>query len=408
MTRSRWPVAVLTVFLAAGTLKASPLLAGLPVDLTGFCAALLALTALNAMLGAVVHRVAVGGAWIFGALVVWAIGAIDEPRTEYAAQKGITLLVLTLGCAFVGALLLVRTQTQRRWLIDGTVVVGVVVVVLYLIAPTSNAALEGRAAIEGSNTIAPGRYTGAALVALLTMMAVKRVRWWVALVPLLGTAGLLWATGSRGPLVAVAVSMLVVMPLVLSSRHRARALLVAALAGGLAMYYFAHSTAQVQDRLSVLLANDKGQSVYERLYMWSTTWQVFQDSPTGVGWGGLAPDLYPIARYPHDLVLEMAAEGGVVALLALAVVVVVAYMRGFRNARSGDWTALALVALLTFWLTNALVSGDLNDNRGVFLFAGACIALGRCPAAASESDGDDFDARIEVGGVGVMPIRQGM
>jgi O-antigen ligase len=234
------------------------------------------------------------------------------------------------------------------------------------------------AAIEGSNPIAPARFAGAALVALLSMVMVKRIGWLVAAAPAIGTAWLLWGTGSRGPLIAAAVSLMVVaLLLFVTSRERVRVVLVTIIAASMALYYFANSTTRVRERTSALLANDKGQSVYEREHMWPIGVDVFQNSPLGVGWGGLAPDLYPISHYPHNMFIETAAEGGVIALAALVVVLSTAYVRVFQHARAGDWTAMSLFALLTFWLTNAMVSGDLNDNRGVFILAGTCIALGR-------------------------------
>lgn len=99
------------------------------------------------------------------------------------------------------------------------------------------------------------------------------------------------------------------------------------------------------------------------------------DSPLGVGWAGLEPILRPIGRYPHNLFLEVGAEGGVLAALALLALLAAAVSRSFKAARAGDDSVVPVVALLVFWLVNAMVSGDANDNRGVFVFAAAALMV---------------------------------
>jgi O-antigen ligase len=111
------------------------------------------------------------------------------------------------------------------------------------------------------------------------------------------------------------------------------------------------------------------------LYRWAL--EMFAEKPlTGWGLGGWS--YYALDRdvpaYPHNLVLEIAAEEGVMGLAALGTLflaVFLALRRIWRN--SPDLRFIAPVFL--FSLLATMTSGDINVNRPLWLWCGVIFAL---------------------------------
>jgi O-antigen ligase len=111
------------------------------------------------------------------------------------------------------------------------------------------------------------------------------------------------------------------------------------------------------------------------LYRWAL--QMFAEKPlTGWGLGGWS--YYALDRdvpaYPHNLVLEIAAEEGVMGLAALGTLlltVLLALRRIWR--RSPDLSFIAPV--FAFSLLATMTSGDINVNRPLWLWCGVIFAL---------------------------------
>lgn len=384
MKQPRWPAALLPVFVAAGLFKASPAFSFVPFDLTLALGAVIALAGANAVVRSLRLGEQTGLGWVLGGACVVAVGAFRAPDLPYADTKVLALAALTLGCAFAGAILLVRTAEQRAWLMGGTVAVGLAVAVLYWLAPSTDVTLYGRIALEGSDTIAPGRYGGAALVVLVVLTLARKVRLVVAAPVAVVLLVLIFGSGSKGPLVAAVIALVALVPLMGRMRRHGRAVFTLAAVAALGVYLFGRAGAAARARFELLLADDRGVSVTGREHLWAVGWDTFEAHPLlGIGWGGLEPLLPPLARYPHNAVVEVAGEAGLLGLLGFVALVVVAYRRVYAQARTGDLTAVCLVALLTFWLVNAMVSGDLNSNRGLFVMAGACVALRQAQAATA-------------------------
>ena len=92
------------------------------------------------------------------------------------------------------------------------------------------------------------------------------------------------------------------------------------------------------------------------------------------------------ANYPHNIVLEVGSELGVLGLLALAAFVISVFVRLLRLVAAGGenagWSGLVLT-LFVFSLVNAQFSGDIPYNSGLWLWGG--IASGLAGAARAGS-----------------------
>ena len=386
----------LTLLLFAGSLKDLPFLAALPVDLTLLGAVLVGLLiAVELVRSSFALPPGVGA--VVGLWTTFLLGVFLAGDTDYSTTKVERLFTLTLLSA-LGALFLLRTPRRQVVWLWSLVLVGAVVLLTTLVAPDQTLLEAGRLAAEGSNTIATGRVAGAAAIILAVGAATK-------LVPrVLGTLGVVLcvaamiATGSRGPLVAAIVAIVVVVLLRPGTFvARTRRLVLSALAivlGGAAIVTYGSSGAGFT-RIAALLGGTQDDSTDARVYLAQQSLRVLASDPLGIGWGDL-PSRLPDSgfgdsaiqlKYAHDLLLEVGVESGWIAGLALIAFIVVALIR-LKRASGGPLGA-TMLAVTVFFLVNALVSGDVNDNRMAFaaLAVAWVVPLATAPAAP-EDDGD--------------------
>jgi O-antigen ligase len=104
------------------------------------------------------------------------------------------------------------------------------------------------------------------------------------------------------------------------------------------------------------------------------------DHPAGLGIGGYGLNMpvlspRPAVPYPHNIVLEVANESGLIALDALLALVGVALLMALRLARR---PGLAFCAVgITFAFIEALASGSVNDNGVLWMLLGLTYAAAR-------------------------------
>jgi O-antigen ligase len=106
-------------------------------------------------------------------------------------------------------------------------------------------------------------------------------------------------------------------------------------------------------------------------------WKLWLTAPlTGAGAGSFAYH-YPANQlrvYPHNMLLELLSELGVIGLALWTVMLVIAF-GGF--IKRGGWRrSLSVVVLgfFTFAIANAMISGDIVSNRHVFTSLGLLVA----------------------------------
>jgi len=125
--------------------------------------------------------------------------------------------------------------------------------------------------------------------------------------------------------------------------------------------------------------------VSDRTSIWQAAWKLAVEHPfAGTGLDGFYGTIgvNQNVEYPHNYLLGVAAEGGLVGigLLAAAVVLWATTVRG-GGARP-RWTGLA-VAAAVFVALDSLFSGDNYDARLAWLFAAIAAAAAVVPSAAA-------------------------
>ncbi len=226
---------------------------------------------------------------------------------------------------------------------------------------------------ESADGIVLAIYVVLAAARLWTRMAA------VAVIPLLLVA--LLAAGSRGPVVAFAVGLVVLLGLIAASgRARRRLLLVG---GGLLaaaiVVPLALPSSSIGRAVSTLVGSGGGLSSNGRSELWTQAYAAFASHPLlGIGTGGFA-SLNPALLYPHNLLFEMSVELGTVGALLIVGVIAgfsIRLLRAWRMTYDRDKIeAAALITLFTMIFVNALFSGAIQDNAELWIWGGMGVGM---------------------------------
>lgn len=370
-------------FVFAGVYKAAWYVAWVPIDLT--LAFGLGATAVAGWLvfrgGVRVTRAGIAITALFCAFALYAVGSgLWSPSTGYYLSKAFRLVAVT-GLA-TGLAALVVASSTRRFRYTGLTTVGFIL--LGVVETLLEYARAGDTAIYpfGTNYLIVGRVLGLGVVILAGYLLLSRAdrRFATAAgVALPPTVYALLVSGARGPTVATlgAVGFLFVAGVRIGRLPNGPwALGAYAIATGIAGFA-GITVARHLETISRLLwlLDGPGQSLGGRLTYWQRTIAELESAtlPLGHGLGS-----WPVVlgygdsqHYPHNLILEVGFELGVVGLallLALFGFGVAVALREWRG--HGRPVHLVLLALFGYMLANTMVTGDLNENRYLFAICG--------------------------------------
>jgi O-antigen ligase len=373
------PEVALALFVAAGALKAAPWVEPVPFDLTA--AAALAVGA--AMVAAGIRRgladlplepVAVLAVSLC-ALVV--LSSLWTPAPAAGLDKAFRFQAFSL-LAVIAPPVLIRRRVELVRVLAA--LVGFALVLALTARPTE--VTTQPLATLGGNEIQLGVYSGFALLAILGYLRFVgpphlRPLWFVP-AGMLGYA--LAAAGSRGALISSIVALVFLMGRqLLFERSRSLTLvaivfvaLIAAFGGA----SVAGPGAAVKYQES-LFSSDTARIVGSRDYLVESGVQLGLAHPLGLGVGGFDAVTQGL-QYPHNLLLELADEQGLVGVVLFLALLVCAWRARYRGSLGRSAHELGLTgALIVFALTESMVSFDLNGNRLLWFAFGLAAALPR-------------------------------
>lgn len=322
---------------------------------------------------------------IFWMTLLFALFSVPLFWTEwndYSVEKVTRLYSLTL-LAALAPFILFRESGEVRRLFHCLTALALFMGMDALVALFSSGSfsvLEHSTGISafGSNTIALGRAAGMAFIWLAVLALEGRLRVPTTLF-LLGILGVvLFASGSRGPLLATFASLGVLIALFYrrEPRHALRLIGMGLLVSVVLLYSVTVAPANATNRIEHFLKGDLGSSELMRLEAFTLSWETIKTAPAGIGWGGFPAHINlwfgASHQYPHNLTLEVLLEGGWLP----GVYMTLLFLFGFIRICRYGWTmeAKAIFALLLFFILNAMVSGDLNDNKVLFAFLALALA----------------------------------
>ena len=372
---------VVVALLYIGFFKSFESLRFMPVDLTLVCVLAVFVGVVYSCVGRREHlRLPLPAAALVALLLPATLYAVTNPE---AIDKRLKMVIPLL--AVVGVATLVRSARRQRIWVWLHVLVGVALVAtsVGVVDPTE------RFGTAGSNTIAAGRASGVAVVVLLILMLTPGGlrRWWMKLLAIATTVWLadaLISTGSRGPVLACAASVLIVTAWSPGRGRLPRA--VGGLAAvGVGWLLLTDATGIGATRITRSLEG-RDSLTASREDLWREALSAIPAHPLGIGWGNFWALLPPSSRldsgyvqYPHNFVLEIFLEAGWLAGIATVILVVLS-LRRLRKGSAEPYGA-ALFGIALFFVLNALVSGDLNDNRMMW----AAVAMAWVSVQAAEA-----------------------
>jgi len=364
-------MAALALFAHAGTLKALAIVDRLPIDLTVASGAVVLVSMLARVASGKRLPVKLGVVVLF--FVILAPSVVDLAPSDYASEKAFNLFTLTVLVAIAPGVLVASQRSADLLLTSlaflGSFVAAVALVIDHRTEFTNRLVLGA----DGSAPIALGRLAGLAAVVLLAkaLYGYRFRRTAAALAAVSAVTVVL--TLSQGPLIATAIGGAVV----LFGGRRHRNVLSFRVVVGLAVTGMAATTA-----VSLLSAQQGralsavGTSETARLEMWELVVGERGSLFLGHGFGSFSTNGEFVANYPHNLFLEVLYESGGFAA-AGAVALVVAGLVAARSASRRGLVGVTVAGVLVATLINAMVSGDLNDNRPLFMMISAALTLSR-------------------------------
>jgi O-antigen ligase len=229
-----------------------------------------------------------------------------------------------------------------------------------------------------SNTITLGRAAG--FLFLVVGMRFLLGTWaWIRqsqrLALVLVAATTLLFSGSRGPLLAAFFALLLTLFIDRRSKTFPRLAILAGLVSiGLASAW-SFVPAGSLARIISFATGDFGGSALTRQVALDKAIPQILTHPLGIGWGGFMGQIHELAgqarQYPHNLLAEAFLEGGWLTGFGIVYLVFASRARMARSATREDYALW--MGLFLFFFFNALVSGDINDNRIFFTVLGLGI-----------------------------------
>ncbi len=369
------PIA-LALFLQAGTFKAY--FAVIPVDLTALLAGIVTLCVIAALVRAHfrIPRKVIPLLCLFLAL---APAALWTSYTDYGIRKVSTLFTFGL-LAALAPLFLFRSDRDLRHFYWTLTAIGCVTAAQATWFPAGAADPSSRLTSQGGGPIALGHLVVVAVLWITFLTTHKRIRPVVSLPLLSALLYVAISTGSRGPLVAGVFAVILSFVVNTQTNKFRAATLLAALAA-VTWYIFPAAPEYARGRLAELNPTRE-----LRFDAWRDALSEVGDNPFGIGWGdfGLELPQYAFLEYPHNLLLEVALEGGWFAALALVLFCLRVLSRASADAAGLE--GQASFALATFATAAAMVSGDIAGNRMVLALYGVLLARERWSARPSPSN----------------------
>lgn len=387
------------LYLFAGQFKADPRFSWVPVDLT-------LLFMVVSMVGAVytiakrakISRSAVLGVLSYLLFACWgAVSLLWAPQASYAQEKAVRILT-TLFWAYTGAALVISGDPVRmgrfyRALVVFATWMAIEAMRVYLLGGPSEPRPQQ---VLGGNYLGVGRIVGVGLVVLLVDWLFNRR--WSRLEAAVRVAGLalfaivLLAAGGRGPLLATVFTILLTIGIV---RGISRVTVLSLVVGVVILVTAGLVPLTTLDRLSVLITQAYGGvSAYQRLVLMEGALRQFHVSPlVGRGIGSFPYHYYGDPQlkrgYPHNIVLEVLAELGLVGMILLGLLCLMS-IRGVQwKGVASQPTQLLPILLVTNAFINAFVSGDLPDNRFLFAALGLCVVAARAGKRRGAVEGNE-------------------
>lgn len=312
-------------------------------------------------------------------------GLLYTESRQYGFDKALRFIFLT-GWAFFGVPFLLSDFQSLRYFSWALVTISTAMAIDALVGYPGIGQV-GFVTSFGSNYIALARAGGIGLLTTVGLLLPIEQRSLVRMLLWIVAALQLWAVltaGARGPVLSLALAFLLFFMLSVRNFPYFRVDRFALRLGVVIFMVFIILALGGMQKLFPTLAfriklalTEGGSSVLTRLDLYRAAADLWNNSLIfggGTGQFGVAVRGEDVRLYPHNIVLELGAENGFIGVFIFGALIVVAFAIGFTFLRSEKSLARAVVRYVLvaccFALLNAMISGDINDNRILFTFVG--------------------------------------
>lgn len=194
------------------------------------------------------------------------------------------------------------------------------------------------------------------------------------------------ASAARGPLIALFLLLPIWLILfdkrtTFFTRVLVSGVLIASCAGAF-VYLRAKDPGKYNSKLNEMVGMSEGRhttgSATKRLRFYEETLQAIPDNlwlGQGVGSWSVVFTGKDTRDYPHNLFLETTFEEGLTGELLLLLFLFVVILAAYRAARASGFRYGVLTIIMMYCTTVTMFSGDLDDDRVIWLWAGVAIAV---------------------------------
>jgi len=321
-----------------------------------------------------------------GLCALMLVGLAYTDNVAYGAFKALSYALLVVPCVVFLGLHVDRPLLLRRFLLFFA---GIALGMMLLGLRNLGTLEQGhRLAVFGGGANVYSRMLGSGLLLLLMFAVMLRrsghaASAWV-LAMLLGPGFLvtMYFAGSKGPMLALLLSALFFAAL----HGRLRRTLFIVLVVGVGFVAARQGSRSFDDAVEMvsvsrLFLNPKAEISYgsygSRVDFYKYSAERLSEQPlVGVGTGawGSRRTLFEDYSYPHNLFVELACELGLVGLAVIGAYcgwLALQTRRLLQRMRQSEHYVVitGLCACLLFWFLNVQVSGDVVDNRNLWIFA---------------------------------------
>ncbi len=373
----------------SGSLKEVPPFSFSPIDLT----LVATITAFALSVAAAVHerRIPLGRPMtvvIFLTALI-AVGAINSVPTDYGVLKSTRLVIVTLP-ALVAVAVAVRDRRAARYFFAVMIVLSAMQSIWINVGGERQYGF-GRLTTELGTTISFGRTAGFLVIAATAWLIADRSIGPAKAVTASALIGLgTWtvlAVASKGPVLGVILAvgaMLVLQVRRLAIRTAVRVLTILTLTGLAFAVVWSRIPELSRERF---IGFGDGGSAGVRQEAWDFTWQRLTGAPIGHGWGSWN-EVAPVSIvYPHNILLEVWFEAGLLGALLLFCAGWLAVGPPIHHFRADRHLATLGIGAVVYWMSTALVSGDLNDNKVPLIVLVTTAAISGTASAVSSRRG---------------------
>ena len=381
------------LFLFGGRYKNDPQFSWLPVDITVLFLLVSVATGVWVLYKRhfYFHRDSLILTGLFATFLAYSgLSYFWSPSSTYAVEKIGYLWVLTLW-PFLACTIIISQDTARlRRFFFALLLLSSWILAESIGAFVGVATVGQQVDALGARYLGLGRVIGpGALILIAYAIAIVRSRKGrlLCFVGFAGYMATLLILGGRGPFLAASIPLLIplfygIRPYLRKGqiyiRKYAKPMLTAIIAGVVLGVMFASSEIFTTfARLLPLLAGEIGDSASARMQMYSQALDIWAEHPIfGAGIGG-----WPVLSgwgdqrmYPHNMILEVLSEFGIVGLALWGLPFAYALYKFIHRHIVGQdmWKILVLMVFANTMI-NAMLSGDITDNRIVFAAMGLCL-----------------------------------